>query len=160
MNFNSAFNRPDPIETPSGTPLQPTYSYRIDKKTGKRQLVQTGETNIYEKIQANLESSKLENIVKKCTNGDLSSLNIREGNYIDISEIPTNLIEIQNTILKAHDQFNELPSEIRSKFDNSVEKYVSSIGSEEWAIALGYKKNEPSAVAEEVKQEENNGTDV
>lgn len=141
MNFKSAFSRGETTEMPLGSPIASTYGYRIDKKTGKKILEKTGETNIYEKIQESLEGSKLINIIKKVTiSGDMTPLNVKEGQFIDISELPTNMIELQNVIFKAKGEFNKLDAETRSKFDNSVEKYVSLYGSEEWLNNLGYGK--------------------
>lgn len=140
MKFRTAFERGETTYTERGSEILPTYEYRIDKKTGKRKTVQVGETNIYEKIQASLESTKLENIVKRCTNGDLSVLSVRDGSYIDITEIPTNMMDLQNLILKTKQEFDKLPAEIRAKFDYSAEKYVSDYGKENWKEALGITK--------------------
>ena len=113
------------------------------------------------RIQASLESSKLENIIKKATNGDLSVLAAREGQYIDISEMPTNMIDLQNMIYKAQGEFEKLDAETRKKFDNSVEKYISLYGSEEWADNMGLTKkvketheNKDETGKEEVKDNE------
>lgn len=154
MLFKTAFNRGETTESPLGSEFAPIYSYRIDKKTGKKILEKTGETNLYEKIQASHEGTKLENIIKKVTvTGDLTPLNIREGTYIDISDVPTNLIEIQNTMLKAKDQFYQLDAETRAKFDNSVEKYISTYGSEEWMKNLNLLEEIKEEIKEEVKEE-------
>lgn len=151
MNFKTAFARGETTESPIGSGIMPTYEYRIDKKTGKKILEKTGETNIYEKIQASLESSKLENIIKKVTQGDLTDLNVKEGQYIDISNMPTNMIELQNTIMIAKGEFEKLDANTRKKFDNSVEKYISLYGSEEWAnnMGLGKKTEEPKKETKE-----------
>lgn len=138
MNFNTAFDRGETTFTPAGDPIAPVYDYRIDKKTGKRILEKVGETNLYEKIQASLESSKLENIIKKVTQGDLSVLEQMKGQYIDISEVPTNMIDMQNMIYRAKGEFEKLDAETRSKFENSVEKYISLYGSKEWLDNLGF----------------------
>lgn len=155
MKFRTVFDRGETTYSPIGSEFAPTYSYRIDKKTGKKILVETGKTNIYEKIQASLESTKIENIIKRAT-ADPNALLIKDGEYIDVSELPTSMIEIQNMMYKAKEEFNKLPSEIRSKFDNSMEKYISEYGSESWAAALGLKKEEPVTpeVKEEVKADE------
>lgn len=150
--FKSAWNRGETNSAPLGSETMPIYGYRIDKKTGKKILVQTGEENLYEKIQASLESSKIENIVKRFTAGDINALNIREGQFIDISEIPTNMIELQNMILSTRAEFDKLPIEIKQKFDMSAEKYISSYGSEEWIKSMGLKIEEP--IKEETKKNE------
>lgn len=152
MKFRTAFERGETTYSELGSPTAPIYEYRIDKKTGKRSTVKVGETNIYEKIQASLESSKLENIIARCTNGDLSILADSSGSYIDITEIPMNMIDLQNIILKTKAEFDKLPADIKAKFDNSAEKYVSEYGSETWAKNLGYKKQVEKPV-ETIKEE-------
>lgn len=149
MEFKTAYNRGETEYAPLGSETAPVYEYRIDEKTGKRIMVQVGETNLYEKIQASLEGSKLENIIKRATNGDPSVLNQREGQYIDISEMPTNMIDMQNMILRANGEFEKLPAETRKQFENSIEKYISMYGSEEWSKIMGLYQ-EP--VAEEASE--------
>lgn len=154
MKFKTAFDRGQTTEMPLGSPIAPTYGYRIDKKTGKKILEKTGETNLYEKIQASLEGSKLINIIKKVTiSGDMTPLNVKEGQFIDISEFPTNMIELQNVIYKAQGEFEKLDAETRSKFDNSVEKFVSLYGSEEWLNNLGYGKKVEEITEKTTKSE-------
>lgn len=152
VNFKTAWDRGETTITPAGDPIAPVYDYRIDKKTGRKILEKVGETNLYEKIQASLESSKLENIIKRATQGDLSVLEQMNGQYIDISELPTNLIDMQNMIYKAKGEFEKLDAETRSKFENSVEKYISLYGSEEWADNMGLRK-ETETPKEETKKE-------
>lgn len=133
--FRSAYDRGETTYSEQGSPLQPVYGYQINKKTGKKEIVKTGETNIYEMIQASAESCKLQNIIAQC-NGDYNAL-MAEGNFIDVSEMPTSLMEMQNLILKTTDEFEKLPAEVKKKFENSVEKYISLYGTQEWGEALG-----------------------
>lgn len=154
MEFKTAYNRGKTEYAPLGSETAPVYEYRINEKTGKRIMVQVGETNVYEKIQASLESSKLENIIRQATNGDPTILNQREGQYIDISEIPTNMIDMQNMILRANGEFEKLPAETRKQFENSTEKYISMYGSEEWAKIMGlYQEPEAKKVKEDPTDE-------
>lgn len=146
--FRTAWNRGETTESEIGSPIAKTYGYRIDKDTGKRILVETGSTNIYDMIQASHESTKLENIIKRAT-GDPSVLQVKDGQYVDISEMPTNMFDMQNLMLKAGEDFSKLPIEVKNKFDNSVEKYISLYGSDEWLNALGLK-----VATEEKKKEE------
>lgn len=159
MEFKTAFNRGETTFSPQGSETQPVYEYRIDPKTGKKCLEQCGETNIYEMIQASLESTKLENIIKRAT-VDPTVLNIREGNYIDISELPTNMIDLQNMILKARAEFNKLPAETRKLFDNSAELYVSSYGSEEWLKKLGVLTEEPEEPVKKTRSKKTEESEV
>ena len=124
-------------DMPTGTRTDKTYKYVIDPKTGRRKWKEVGETDRYAKIQESLEDSKLVNIIKRATT-DPTVLMANNGMWVDVTEMPRNLMEAQNSVLKARQQFADLPLEIRKKFDNDVDLYVSMYGTKEWAEALGY----------------------
>ena len=69
--------------------------------------------------------------------GDMSGLEARTAQYLDLTEMPTNLMEMQNYIIKATQEFEKLPIEIKNKFDNSAEKYISEIGTKKWLDNMG-----------------------
>lgn len=127
---------------------EPEYGYEINK-TGQKVLVIKGYTNLYDKIQEQLESTKIENILKSVANGDTSQLR-PDGIYGDVSEAPKNLIEARKMILALENTWAGLTPEQRKEFDNDVEKFVSESGSMEWFNKLGYSKE-----TEEVKIETN-----
>lgn len=126
------FNVPEKKKTISGTRYLNTYQEEIDKETGKKHLVKSGQTNIYAMIQEDLEQSKIENILQRVALGDLNALNQKETLYIDASNMPKNLMEAQNVVLKAKQEFEKLPLEVRKEFDMSAEKYISEMGTKEF----------------------------
>lgn len=126
------FDVPEKIKTISGSRYLNTYQEEIDKETGKKHLVKTGETNVYEMIQADLEASKIENILQRVALGDLSALNQKETLYVDTTNMPKTLMEAQNIVLKAKQEFERMPLEVRKEFDNSAEKYISEMGTKEF----------------------------
>lgn len=104
------------------------------------------------KIQAYLEETKIENILARCIEtGDMSALEKVQGTYADISEIPTSMIDAQNKIKEAEKNFNALPLEIRSKFENNFNKYLAEFGTESWLETMGFSKEEKQ---EEPKEKE------
>lgn len=119
------------VFTPSGTKFLNVYQEEISKK-GNLHLVKTGQTNVYDKIQADLESTKIENILHQVAMGDLSVLNQRETLYVDATNMPKNLMEAQNIVIKAKAEFEQFPKEVREIFHNSPEEYVSEMGSKEF----------------------------
>ena len=126
MQYQTQENRIKP-KTPSGSNLIPIYSETIDKQ-GKTYLKKIGNTNIYEKIQASLEETKVYNILEKFEKtGDPSILNRRQGVYGDFSNIPKSPIEIQNIILRAEKEFNSLDKDVRQAFENDVGMFKQSI---------------------------------
>ncbi|QCS36610.1 minor capsid protein [Capybara microvirus Cap3_SP_481] len=147
MKFYTAYNRPASEPTEIGSSIYPIYEPRIDKKTGRKILIKVGEEDLYEKIQESLEGTKIENIVRRVTLGDPTALEQRIGQYLDLTEMPENLMAAQNFILKAEAEFEKLPLEIRKEFNYSTEEYVSAYGSEEWANRVGLTK-----VQEEIKE--------
>ena len=98
--------------------------------------------HIYEEIQSYLEETKIENILARAVAGDPDALNVRQGQYADITQFPTNLAEAQKTILKLGSEFEKLPNEIREKFDFSKEKFIQQFGSEDWVEKMGFKAAE------------------
>ena len=156
MKFYSRTNLPPKIGTPTGDKEATTYQTKIDEN-GHKITEAVGKTNIYDRIQSSLEETKIENIIKRFTEGDMSAFRTGEPIYADITSAPKSLMEAQNMIIKITDEFNSLPVEVRAKFDHSPEKYVALYGGEEWATAVGYevKKTEPAAEpAVETKAEE------
>lgn len=128
----SKFNVPEKVKTESGTRYLNTYQEEIDKETGKKHLVKSGETNIYAMIQEDLEASKIENILQRVAMGDINALNQRETLYVDSTNMPKTLMEAQNIVLKAKQEFEKMPLEVRKEFDNSAEKYISEMGTKEF----------------------------
>lgn len=126
------FAVPEKKKTESGRRYLNTYQEEIDKETGKKHLVKSGETNIYEMIQEDLEDSKIENILQRVALGDLKALEQRETLYVDATNMPKTLMEAQNVVLKAKQEFEKLPLEVRKEFDNSAEKYISEMGTKEF----------------------------
>lgn len=144
---------PPKNSTPAGTMYLNTYQEEITKKGGK-QLVKIGETNIYETVQADLESCKIENILHAVAMGDLNALNQREATYCDTTTMPKTLMEYQNLVIKAKDEFYKMPIEIRKDFDNDPEKYVSLMGSKEFLDIMAPHNEKIAAIAKEKSDKE------
>ena len=137
--FYTLLNRKERHQCEPGSREANDYTVTIDKK-GHKILKQTGTHDIYEEIQSYAEECKIENILARAAAGDQDILNQRQGFYADITNTPRNLAEAQNAILKLKQGFDELPPEIREKFDNSAEAFVQSFGSEDWAKNMGFKE--------------------
>lgn len=136
MTFYTAYTRPKTEASPAGAKEEPVYKMEIEVKTGKKQLIQKGFTNIYNIIQESLEQSKIENIIRRATEGDPYALNVMNGQYIDTTEVPATLAEAQAFVIKAKQEFDTLPINIRRKFDMSAEKYIATYGTAGWIEAL------------------------
>lgn len=124
-------NLPKRRPTPSGDEFLNLYQEEIIKD-GTKQLVAIGKKNVYDMIQEDLESTKIENILKSVAMGDLSMLRSQEPIYIDATTMPKNLMEASNIVLKAKQEFEKLPMEVKQKFDNDADLYVSEMGTKEF----------------------------
>ncbi len=133
-----------PIEAaPSGEKEETTFEMHIDQN-GHKSIKKSGKTNIYEKIQASYEDTKIENIIARAMGGDSSGLLTHEGQYLDITDAPQTLAEAQQSIQAIRNVFNKLPLEIKTKYDMSVEKYIADFGSEKWQKIMGIEKEQPA----------------
>ncbi len=137
MKFYSRLNPAPVIEAPAGSKEATTYQTQIDEN-GHKVTVPIGKTNIYDRIQSSLEETKIENIIRRFTEGDITAFRQGEPLYADMTQAPRTLMEAQNMIIRITDEFNNLPVEVRAKFDHSPEKYVAMYGGEAWANAVGY----------------------
>lgn len=122
---------PERKATPSGDKYLSVYQEEITKD-GKKILVPTGKTNVYEKIQVDLETTKIENILKAVAMGDLSVLRQQEPIYIDATTLPKSLMESQNIVLKAKGEFEKMPLEVKELFHNSADEYLAEMGTEKF----------------------------
>lgn len=137
--FYTAYNRPETQASPAGEKEEPVYQMHVDTK-GNKQLIKTGMTNIYDIIQESLEQSKIENIIRRATEGDPYALTQMNGQYIDTTDLPTTLAEAQSFVIKAKNEFDQLPINIRRQFDMSAEKYIAAYGTENWINIMGLNK--------------------
>lgn len=148
-------HRAKTIPANPGSPTEPEYMMLIDEN-GHKCLKQTGETNTYNLIQESLEQTKIENIMKRAEAGDPFAINVMNGQYMDVTDVPNTLAEAQNFVIQATQEFEKLPIDIRRKFDMSAEKYIASFGTETWAKNLGIvlKKEEAAKEEKEVTKNE------
>lgn len=138
--------------TPAGMKERNTYAYKIDKQ-GRRHLEVTGTENVWMTIQAELEDSKIENIVKRVMAGDDSVLRPM-GIFEDITKIPTNLNDSMRQMQEMKNYWLGIPREIKEQFHNNVEEFIAEAGSPNWLKTMGYVKDEPKKTEPEKKAEE------
>lgn len=122
--------------TPAGSKVVTEHRETINAD-GRRELVKDREVNIYEMIQASAESCEIQNILRRAAEGDTGVLNIVNGQYIDVTGAPSSLAEAQQFVIRAKDEFDKLPKEIRYQFENNAEMYVAEYGTEAWAEKTG-----------------------
>ena len=131
MEFFTYLNRPKRKPTPAGDKFLELFQEEITKD-GRKELVNIGSTNIYDKIQEGREDTEIQNILQHLALGDLSVLRQQKPQYIDSTTLPKTLMEANNIVIKAKQEFEKMPKEVKEKFDNDAELYVNTMGSKEW----------------------------
>lgn len=137
--FKTIFNRSpkDDINSPTGDFTE--FRHRPEmKKDGRRELIKDKEVAIYDLIQASREDCEIENIIRRAVEGDYNALNQGKGVYADITGAPESIAQAQQWIIDIKQKFDELPADIKAKFENNVEIYTAQFGSKEWADKVGY----------------------
>lgn len=153
MSVYSQFKLPPRNYTSSGTRYLNEYQEALDEN-GQRQLIRTGQKNIYLMIQEDLESTKIENILHAVAMGDLNALKQREATYIDATTMPKNLMEAQNLVIRMKDEFYKMPLEVRKEFQNDPEVYVSKMGTDEFKDIMAPFNDKIAAIAKEKSDKE------
>lgn len=125
------FNKPKTKPSEPGRRYLNEYQETTDER-GVLCLEKTGEKNIYEMIQADADSADIKKILQAVARGDLNALHQREAVYADVTTMPKSMMEMQNLIIKAKDEFYKMPVEVRKLFDNSPEAYVAQMGTKEF----------------------------
>lgn len=146
-------------ETATAKPTEPgegvrrTYLWERNEK-GEKVLRLDKTIDQQAEIDSYLEETKLENIIRRASIDPDIAARIKPdlgGGIQDFTEAPQNLAELQNIMIRAEQIWNEVPKEIKLKFDNDVDKFIASFGSVEWAKNLGIykeKKAEPETTKE------------
>lgn len=145
--------KPRRNKTPHGTIYLNEYQEELNDN-GQLNLVKTGEKNIYAMIQEDADSVKIENILHAVAMGDLAALKQREATYVDATTMPSNLMEAQNIIIKAKDEFYKMPLEVRKEFKNDPDVYVSEMGTKEFFEKLAPYNDKILAISKEKNDKE------
>lgn len=150
MDFYSRTNLPATIPQPKCEKIVPTYGKEV-AKDGTIKVVETGKTNIYEKIQASKDETLIYNILDRFNAGDTSALMQRQGSYGDFTQAPKTLVEAQQALIDADRYFNSLPLEVRKEFNHSLSEFLASAGNGKLAERHAYFKP-PKEVEQAIKQ--------
>lgn len=132
MELYTQLNRPKTIPNESGREYYEDYQERINKDTGEKELVVIGKHSVVEQIQAGAEETKIQNILKRVSMGDMSALMQKQPVYVDSTNMPKNLMEAQNLVIRATREFEAMPEEVRNLFSNNPEKYIAEMGTPEF----------------------------
>jgi precorrin isomerase len=153
MEFYSAYNHPKTEPTNAGDENRRTYMWK-ENENGEKVLVEDEIINIHDEIESYHEETKITNIIRRAT-FDIDAANRLIGDNgaggADMTQMPENLMEAQNLMVKAKMAYAALTPKQQAEF-NGLSEYMATAGTEEWAKKLGYITEKP--VKEETKSEQ------
>ena len=153
MEFYSAYNPPKTEPTNPGDENRRTYMW-AENENGEKELVEDEIINIRDEIESYHEETKITNIIRRAT-FDIDAANRLIGDNgtggADMTQMPENLMEAQNLMVKAKAAYAALSPKQQAEFDG-LSDYMATAGTEEWAKKLGY-ITEKKEVKEEAKNE-------
>ena len=141
--------------TEAGEPMRRTYLWERNEE-GERVLKLDQIIDQQAEIDSYLEETKIENIIRRASiDPDIAERIAPDlgGGIQDFTEAPHTLAELQNIMIRAEQIWDEVPKEIKYKFDNDVDKFIASFGSVEWAKNLGIMEEKPEVEPNAEKKE-------
>lgn len=159
MAFRSVSNYRETAQawpTEAGEDKRRTYLWERNEK-GEKVLKLDQIIDQQAEIDSYLDETKIENIIRRASIDPNIAERIKPdigGGLQDFTETPHTLAELQNVMIRAEQIWDEVPKEIKLKFDNDVDKFIASFGTIEWAKNLGiYKEEQTEAKPAEVVEE-------
>lgn len=123
--FNRS-NRPHRFDVFFGDYIVHDFATSTDED-GREIVVTTGSKNQDEIVQCGKEQCLIENIIGRYLKGDTSVLEKAPSFYADLTTLPADMISAHNHIENINRQFESLPADIKSKFDNSVNVFLKQV---------------------------------
>lgn len=125
MSFYTMFNRPKRKPESFNNTKQKIYKASYDAK-GVRKLVVDKEVDIYEKIQEYANDTNLTNLFNKYGLSVYDQLKKSEEQLIDLTNLPTNLMEAMKVIDDAKYCFDRQSKDIKQRFNNDFNQFIAS----------------------------------
>lgn len=125
MTFFSRLNRPKAKPAPRGNGTAPVYREVLDD--GQPHLVVDSVDNLFEYVQASKEECNVYNLIERYRRGDKTALGQPGGQYVDVTGMPTSLMEAFNVMQKTRRSFDALPADVRAKFDDNFDVYLQTM---------------------------------
>lgn len=102
---------------------------------GTIKLISDREIDLQEKYNAEFPATTIDNILANSSPLDSFADDGLHG--LDVTQLPTTFAEFLQLQIDRKRDFDRLPVEIKQKFNNDLNQYMASAGSEEWFSKLG-----------------------
>ena len=124
MNFRTMYDDFERVPSVAGNAEEIEY-VPVISDDGILSLEPAGSIDLRKQIDSYRESCDLNVILSRYANGDASALSATQGYYFDAVDMPRTYAEMLNTINTAEIEFLKLPPNIRERFDNSFQRWLS-----------------------------------
>lgn len=139
-NLKAKVSDPNKFISSSGSDVHVIYEGKL-LPTGEIRLVPVGKESVSEKINSYAKFTDISYIMSRLNAGDTSVL--RDGAmYGDFTKTPKSLADALQIMINGEKKFNELPLEVRNKFNNSYLAWMQSAGSDIWFDNMGIVRDE------------------
>lgn len=124
-NPNACVSDPNAFVTDPGSPIRTIYEGRFNGRTFE--VVETGQENIQERIEAFAPFTDLNYMLHRLSLGDMSVVSERQAMYGDFSGMPSNPVDAINLVHNAEDRFAELDPDERKACNNDWRVWLSQL---------------------------------
>ncbi len=125
--------------TSSGDLMKPVLSGKL-MADGTIKLTEVDQIDIKAEINSHASTCDMAYILSRLKLGDISVINQKVGAYGDFTVFPKTYAEMLQLVQAGEAAFDSLPLEVRSKFDNNVNKWFSQIGTDDWCEKMNVQK--------------------
>lgn len=146
-NPNSRVPTPSDFITCSGELFKPVLSGKL-MPDGTIRLTQVDQIDIKAEINSLASTCDMSYILSRLKVGDVSVLSVKEGAYGDFTVFPKTYAEMLQLVQSGEDAFNSLPLDVRSSFDNDINKWFATIGTDDWSEKMKIPKPVPTVDAQ------------
>lgn len=123
MKFRSRSNYGHSIISPSGCRFRKTF---CRDSSGK--LISTGTEDIHDTVQKAAPGNVIEDLIRRATAGDPNAIRPPVDSYVDLTHVPTDIIEAHQMLIKYKDTYNALPASVKAQYGNSFDSFVNAVG--------------------------------
>lgn len=131
MKFFTAYNYPTTVAAASGSRTLPKFVRRVDDN-GRKILVQDGIEDVYGGIQQAAKGIEVADLVRRFRSGDTDAIGDPTFESVDITAAPTSLLDAQNKLIQAREQFDALPIKVKQMYNNDASFWLAKVASGEF----------------------------
>lgn len=111
--------------SPSGSRLRKQYQKSIEAD-GTPTIIEAGVEDVYDSIQKAAQGITLDDLIRRAQAGDTSAIPDPVDSYVDLTHMPSDMLEAHTMLSAARIKYDALPAEIKSKFGNTFEAFLQA----------------------------------